>query len=36
MVEFQELHELDQPRKVTGNESEDEPADEAEDDPLDF
>ena len=36
MIEFQELHELDQPRKVTGNESEDEPADEAEDDPLDF
>ena len=34
MIEFQELHELDQPRKVTGNESSDETADEDEEDPL--
>ena len=34
MTEFQELHHLDQPRKVTGNESEDESDDELVDDDL--
>ena len=34
MTAFEERHRLDQPRKVTGNESEDDSADELEDDEL--